>query len=148
MAESVYECMFILDSNKYARDPGGVAESVNAMIENVDGKIHASRLWAEQKLAYPINNHRKGTYWLTYFSFPGSRAEEFNRACQLNENVLRHLNLVVDPRLADTLIAHATGTAVADDETADADDDAPASEESAETKEPVAVGDASGESSE
>lgn len=140
--------MFILDSNKYARDPGGVAESVNALIENVDGKIHASRLWAEQKLAYPINNHRKGTYWLTYFSFEGTRAIEFNRAVQLNENVLRHLNLKVDPRLADTLIAHATGTTVAADESAGESSDQPASVESTEATEPVAVGEAGGEGSE
>jgi small subunit ribosomal protein S6 len=134
--------MFILDSNKYARDPSGVSGSVNELIEKLDGEIHASRLWAEQKLAYPIDNHRKGTYWLTYFTLAGTKSIEFDRACRLNENILRHLVLKVDARLADTLIAHAKGESVEGDEQA--------SEESTDAKtetpkEPVAVGESSSE---
>jgi small subunit ribosomal protein S6 len=137
LAGPVYECMFILDSNKYARDPNGVSGSVNDLIEKLDGEIHASRLWAEQKLAYPINNHRKGTYWLTYFTLDGSKSIAFDRACQLNDNILRHLVLKVDPRLADTLIAHATGANVADE--GDTSEEG-SQEKSADSKEPVAVG--------
>jgi len=36
-------------------------------VKSVGGELLASRLWNEQKLAYPINGHRKGAYWLTYF---------------------------------------------------------------------------------
>jgi small subunit ribosomal protein S6 len=69
----------------------------------------ASRLWNEQKLAYPIKGRRKGTYWLSYFRMDGGRLVDFNRACQLNDDVLRNLTLKVDPRLVDTLVAHALG---------------------------------------
>ena len=144
MAGPVYECMFILDSNKYARDPSGVSGSVNTMIEKLGGEIRASRLWAEQKLAYPINHHRKGTYWLTYFTLDGSRSIEFDRACQLNENIIRHLILKVDPRLAETLIAHATGTTIASEEDSSSEN---GTGESAESTEPVAVGQLSGDES-
>jgi small subunit ribosomal protein S6 len=103
--------MFILDSNRYARDPGGVASQIPQMVESLGGEVLASRLWNEQRLAYPIAGHRKGAYWLTYFRMETDKVVEFNRACQLNENVLRNLTLKVEPRLVDTLVAHARGEA-------------------------------------
>ncbi|MFO7904045.1 MAG: 30S ribosomal protein S6 [Planctomycetota bacterium] len=114
MASNVYECMFILDPNRYARDPNGVAGQIPTMIEQAGGEVLASRLWNEQRLAYPIAGHRKGAYWLTYFRMPSERVAQFDRACRLNENVLRNLTLQVDHRLADTLVAHARGEAVPD----------------------------------
>lgn len=111
MASNVYECMLILDSNRYARDPGGVAAQVPHMVESCGGEVLASRLWNEQRLAYSIQGQRKGAYWLTYFRMETDKIVEFNRACRLNENVLRNLTLKVEPRLVDTLVAHARGEA-------------------------------------
>ena len=111
MAQNVYECLFIFDANRYARDPNNVAGAIPKMVEELDGEILASRLWNEQRLAYPINGQRKGTYWLTYFRLNSDRVTEFNRACQLNDNILRNLTLKVDPRLVDALVSHASGVA-------------------------------------
>lgn len=110
LAERVYEGMFLLDSNRFARDPKGVAAQVGQMIEKTGGKVLVSRLWAEQKLAYPIDGHKKGTYWLTYFRLDSERLREFNRAVRLNGDILRDLTLVVDPRLVDTLVEHASSS--------------------------------------
>ena len=109
MAANVYECMFILDSNPYARNPHGVQESIDSAATSLGGELLVSRVWSEQKLAYPINGHRKGTYWLTYFRLEGTKLSEFERAIQLNDNVMRSLTLKIDPRLVDHLIAHAKG---------------------------------------
>lgn len=111
MASNVYECMFILDSNRYARDPGGIAAQIAQLVETCGGEVLASRLWNEQRLAYAIEGHRKGAYWLTYFRMETARVVEFNRACRLNENIVRNLTLKVEPRLVDTLVAHARGEA-------------------------------------
>ena len=109
MARNVYECLFLLDSNRYARDPGGVSGSIPSMVEKLGGEILASRLWNEQKLAYPINGQRKGTYWLTYFRMDSARIAEFSRACRLNDAVMRNMVLKVEPRLVDALVSHALG---------------------------------------
>ena len=103
----------ILDSNRYARDPGVAAESVRKMIESFGGEILVSRLWAEQKLAFPIKGHQKGTYWLTFFKMDSLRVKELNRAAQLNELLVRFMITNVDPRLIDTLVAHAQGKTAA-----------------------------------
>jgi small subunit ribosomal protein S6 len=99
--------LFLFDSNHYARDPGGIANSVQSMITDLGGEILVSRLWAEQRLAYPINGHQKGTYWLAYFKLDTLKLKELNRTCQLNESLLRFLFTRVDARLIDALVAHA-----------------------------------------
>jgi small subunit ribosomal protein S6 len=146
LAQNVYECLFILDSNRYARDQNGVSAAIPEMVEKLGGEVLANRLWNEQRLAYPINGHRKGTYWLTYFRLDSTQLAEFNRACQLNDNILRNLTLKVDPRLVDTLVAHASGKVAApvadleDSSTSDDDalDDDASEEQSEETAEAVA----------
>lgn len=146
MSATVYECMHILDSNRYARDPSGVQESVDSTVTKFDGEILVSRLWNEQKLAYLVDGHRKGTYWLSYIRIEGSRLVEMERAFQLNENVLRTLTLRLDERLVEPMVAHALGETaptVSDDDTAsDAGDQSDAgssedAEESAEATEAV-----------
>ncbi|XZE42891.1 30S ribosomal protein S6 [Pirellulaceae bacterium SH467] len=107
MATGIYECLFLFDSNHYARDPGGVAASVQSMIADLGGEILVSRLWAEQRLAYPIKGHNKGTYWLAYFRLDTLKLKELNRTCQLNESLLRFMFTNIDPRLIDALVAHA-----------------------------------------
>ena len=104
--------MFIYDSNRYAKDPGGISKLADDLIAKHGGEILVSRLWNEQRLAYPIDGHRKGTYWLTYFSMPGANLTEFNRDCEISEDILRHLAVKIDGRLVETLVAHASGTAV------------------------------------
>ncbi len=112
LASNVYECMYILDANAYARNPAGAAEGIQKMVDKVEGEMLASRLWNEQKLAYPIKGRYKGAYWLSYFRCDSTRLVEFNRACQLNDMVLRHLAVKVESRLVDTLVAAARGEVV------------------------------------
>ena len=132
MAENVYECMFIFNANAYARNPAGVANSVEELVKSVGGELLASRLWNEQKLAYPIKGNRKGAYWLTYFRLETSKMAKFNRACQLNDSILRHLAIKLDPRLVDPMVAVAKGEVPPSD-------DAAATEETDKKTEAVAA---------
>jgi small subunit ribosomal protein S6 len=149
LATNVYECMFILDSNRYARDPGGVAGQIPQMIEKCGGEVLASRLWNEQRLAYPINGQRKGAYWLTYFRMESAQVATFNRECRLSDSILRNLTLKVDARLADTLVAHARGEKPVTEESENGEPEkaaAAASEPSAEPASEESGDAASGES--
>jgi small subunit ribosomal protein S6 len=107
LSQHVYEGMFILDSNRYSRDAVGTISQIPATVEQLGGKMLASRLWEERRLAYPIKGHRKGTYWLTYFRLDGDQVTNLNRQFQLNESVIRSLMLKIDPRIANTLVEHA-----------------------------------------
>lgn len=110
MAANVYEGMFILDANRFGRDPGGISGQIPAMIENLGGEMLVSRLWEERRLAYPIKGQRKGAYWLTYFRIEGEQVSDLKRQCRISDDILRSLFLKVEPRIVDTLVAHAQST--------------------------------------
>ncbi len=107
MAANVYEGMFILDANRFGRDPEAISGQIPAMIEKLGGEILVSRLWEERRLAFPIKGQRKGAYWLTYFRLDGGQLTDLQRQCWIADDVLRTLFLKVDPRIVDTLVAHA-----------------------------------------
>ncbi len=104
---NTYEGMFILDPTKYARDPLATSQQIGDMIMQNGGTVLASRLWDERKLAYPINGHKKGVYWLAYFSMPGDGITPLERQCEINDDIIRKLILKVDPRIAEALVQHA-----------------------------------------
>ena len=106
MAENVYEGLFILDANRCARDGAKAARQVEQMIETAGGELLVSRLWEERRLAYPIKRHRKGAYWLTYFRMAPDGLIGLNRQTRINDLVLRHLFLKIDPRIVDAMLSH------------------------------------------
>jgi small subunit ribosomal protein S6 len=119
--EHVYDGLFILNSEAYARNPEEVSGQIAKTIESLGGVVRVSRLWEERKLAYPIKNHRRGTYWLTYFRMQTDKLVELNRQFQLNGNVIRFLIQTIDPRLEDALVEHAlAGPAQREDATEEA----------------------------
>ena len=107
MAASVYEGMFILDSNRFARDREKLSGQISKIIQEAGGEMLVSRLWEERRLTYAIKGHRKGTYWLTYFRLPGDRLSEIRQKFRLSDSILRLLFLKVNPKIVDTLVAHA-----------------------------------------
>ena len=109
MAQNVYENMVILDSNKYAQDPNGLAGLIPGLVGKCGGEVLVSRLWNEQKLAYPIDGHKKGTYWLTYFRLDSQKLTDLTREIRISENIVRSMTLKVEPRLVDALVEHAKG---------------------------------------
>jgi len=112
VAKNTYETLLILDSNHYARDPGGVSKQVSDILTQAGGEVHVNRLWMEQKLAYPIDKHQKGTYWLAYYEIEGVKIPEIDRALQLAEPVIRHLTIKLEPRLVEPILANARGESI------------------------------------
>jgi small subunit ribosomal protein S6 len=112
LTANVYEGMFILDSNRFGRDPDTVANQIPVMIEKLGGEMLVSRLWEERRLAYPIKGQRKGTYWLTYFRLDANLVGDLRRQCQITDDILRVLFVKVEPRIVDMLVAHAKSAPV------------------------------------
>ena len=109
---NTYETLLILDSNHYARDPGGVGKQIEDIVTEAGGNALVNRLWMEQKLAYPIDKHQKGTYWLAYYEIDGPAIPKIDRALHLCEPVLRHMTIKLEPRLIEPILANARGESV------------------------------------
>jgi small subunit ribosomal protein S6 len=112
VAKNTYETLLILDSNHYARDPGGISKAISDIVTNAGGTVAVNRLWMEQKLAYPIAKHQKGTYWLTYFEMDGVNMPALDRALQLYEPIIRFMTIRLEPRLIEPILANARGELV------------------------------------
>ncbi|MBL6706882.1 MAG: 30S ribosomal protein S6 [Planctomycetaceae bacterium] len=111
MAINHYEGMFILDSGRFGANPDAAATEVTAIIEKVGGTVAAHRPWQDTKLAYPINGHRKGLYYLAFFTAESRAVNEINGIVKLNDNVLRHLILSHDKGLYDQMVEMVGGEA-------------------------------------
>lgn len=140
---NTYETLFILDSNHYARDPGGVSKQIEEIISEAGGEVLVSRMWMEQKLAYPIDKHQKGTYYLIYFEMEGPSLPKIDRGFTLCEPIIRELTIRLDPRLVEPILANArgehfggpSGEEAADGEETDGGAEETADDEAAETVE-------------
>ncbi len=111
MAINHYEGMFILDSGRFGASPDAAATEVTGIIEKVGGTVSAHRPWQDSKLAYPINGHRKGLYYLAFFTAESTAVNEINGIVKLNDNVLRHLILSHDKGLYDQMVEMVGGEA-------------------------------------
>jgi small subunit ribosomal protein S6 len=107
MPANVYECMFLLDTNKVAGDVAEATKQLHAILEKNQAEILASRPWDERRLAYPVKNHKKGLYYLTYFRTDSQKIVGIEKDCALSEIILRMLVLHVDPKLVDAMLAMA-----------------------------------------
>ena len=103
--------MFILDSGRFGASPEAAAAEVTGIIEKVGGTVSAHRPWQDSKLAYPINGHRKGLYYLAFFTAESTAVNEINGIVKLNDNVLRHLVLSHDKGLYDQMVEMVGGEA-------------------------------------
>jgi len=107
LSEKVYDGLFILNSEQFARNPDEVSGLIAKHIESTGGEVLLSRLWDERRLAYSIKGHRRGTYWLAYFKLEPSKVKELTRLFQITDNILRFLIVNVDPRIVDAVVEHA-----------------------------------------
>lgn len=141
MAENsaVYEGLFILDANRYARDHESLPRDLEGFITSAGGEILVSRLWEERRLAYPIKGQRKGAYWLTYFRLSTQKVGEVTRQCEIKEGILRQLFVRLPESLVEHIVAHAKGELVVEPE-AEGPDAQAAGESAAEEKPASTVG--------
>ena len=107
MPASVYECMFLLDTNKVAGDEAAAAQQLHTILEKHQAEILASRRWDERRLAYPVKNHKKALYYLMYFRTEGKNVVHIERDFSLNESILRLMVIHIDPKLVDDMLAMA-----------------------------------------
>lgn len=104
MSIQLYETMFLFDSAKLAADPDAVRAQVVHGLEKHAAEIVVTRPWDDRKLAYPIHKQKKGAYHIVYYRLESTKQAEIEQDLRLNENLLRHLTLVIDPKWAEAAL--------------------------------------------
>jgi len=101
--------MFLLDTNKVAGDVVNAQTQLLTMVQKHNAEPLAYRPWDERRLAYPIDKHKKGLYYLMYFRTEGKNLVEIERDIALSEMIVRSMILKIDPKLVETMLALAKG---------------------------------------
>lgn len=93
---NLYEGMYLVDNDVVREDWTKAKALVTGAVEKHGGKVITARRWDERRLAYRISGKRRATYLLSYFEIEKDALPLMTRDLELNEHVLRYLQLAVD----------------------------------------------------
>ena len=93
---TIYEGMYLLDNETVRKDWGSAKSIVTGTLEKHGATVHTARRWDERRLAYPIKERNRATFLLTYFEIPGENIPAMRRDFELNDYVLRSLEIAVE----------------------------------------------------
>ncbi len=92
----LYEGMYILSASLSEEALKKGLGRIASLIESHGGEVHKVHDQGRKKLAFEINGHKQGCYYLLYFSVFPSAISEIWRECHLNEDLIRFMTLQVE----------------------------------------------------
>lgn len=75
-----------------------LVERVTQFVGTHGGQVVRVNVWGRRHLAYPIQRHRDGLYFWFDLILPPEAVAELERTLRLNEDIIRHLVRLRDPR--------------------------------------------------
>ena len=86
-----YELMLVLRPDLADDKVQASLERTARAIAAGGGQIVKQAPWGRRRLAYPIDHHREGSYYVVLFEAPPTAISELERGLLISEEVLRHL---------------------------------------------------------
>ena len=86
-----YELMLVLRPDLPDDKVQASLERTARAIAGGGGQIVKQAPWGRRRLAYPIDHHREGSYYVVLFEAPPEAIVELERGLLISEDVLRHL---------------------------------------------------------
>jgi small subunit ribosomal protein S6 len=89
----LYEGMYILNASLSEDALKKSLERITKTIEEGGGEIHKIHEMGRKKLAYQIDGHKQGQYFLLYFSVSPTLLQEMWKEYHLNEDLIRFVTM-------------------------------------------------------
>lgn len=89
----LYEGMYILNASLSEDALKKALERITKAIEENGGEIHKVHDMGRKKLAYDIEGHKQGQYYLLFFSVSPTTIEEMWQEYQHNEDLIRYVTM-------------------------------------------------------
>ncbi|RXK04733.1 30S ribosomal protein S6 [Halarcobacter bivalviorum] len=86
-----YETMFIVKPTLTEEETVAQIEAVKALITKNGGEIVACDDMGSRNLAYEIQKHKRGYYFVVYFKGEPTSLKEIERNYRINENIIRFI---------------------------------------------------------
>ncbi len=91
MAKRNYELMFILSPELTEEETDALLNRIRGYLAEAEGDILNSEKWGTRRLAYQIEGHKEGEYYLLHFAMEPRKIAGFERSLLLAEGILREL---------------------------------------------------------
>ncbi|MCU0331464.1 MAG: 30S ribosomal protein S6 [Candidatus Kapabacteria bacterium] len=95
----LYETTYILNAALEDAEIDAAAQKVTDFVTENGGTIVEINKWGRRRLAYPIRKKYNGYYVYMAYEANADAIPPFERSLILDEHVLRHLTVNVDPKL-------------------------------------------------
>ena len=86
-----YEILFIVRPDLEEKAIKEVAKNFEKVLVDNKANILSSKEMGQKELAYEINKHKSGYYFLINVEANNEIVNEFNRLATISEDVIRHL---------------------------------------------------------
>lgn len=95
----LYEIMLIIRPDLEAEEREEVLSGLSSVIEKNNGKVETVLDWHKRRLAYEINKHVEGYYYLIYFNGPGTIIPETEHYFRVNDAIIRYMTVCTDEKI-------------------------------------------------
>lgn len=96
-----YELMLVIRPDTPDDAVQAIIDRSTRSVINGGGQIVKVSPWGRRRLAYPIGQHRDGSYFIILFDAPAEAVAELERSLNITEEVMRHLTTRIErPLLA------------------------------------------------
>lgn len=110
-----YELGIVINPDVGEDQARAIVERVSQSILSNGGQVVRVNAWGRRRLMYPIQHHRDGLYYFFDLIMPPTAVLEVERALRVNEDIIRHLMKVRDPKV----VAQQRQRAIEDDRAAE-----------------------------
>lgn len=95
-----YELGFILNPEVSEEQSSSILERIQQIVSNNDGQVVRVNQWGRRRLAYPIEHQRDGFYVFFDMILTPETVSELDRNLKVTEEVLRHIIIRRDSKVA------------------------------------------------
>ena len=94
-----YELGIVINPDVGDEQARAIVERITQVVANNSGQVVRVNAMGRRRLAYPIERHRDGLYFFFDLILDPRSVEEIERSIRVNEDVIRHLMKLRDPRV-------------------------------------------------
>ncbi len=103
-----YEVTYILRPSLEEADVIARSETISEIVKGQSGEVLYIEQLGKKRLAYEIDDLREGNYVVMGFKSTGVASKELERQLKLQEDVMRHLVIVLDKQALAQMVLSAS----------------------------------------
>ncbi len=92
-----YETIFVVKPSLSDDEVTAIVDKIKGIVEETGGVIVAAENWGKKKLAYDIQNERKGIYIVMHIKGSGEVIREIERNYRISEFIIKYMTIKISP---------------------------------------------------